>query len=161
LGFLNNPYVPGGVCDDVAKVKVQAIDPGAVYLSERYSQVLRAQVISIVKQAPILFIFTEAAKLGVALIVIVFFSNAGLLAALFYPKAWGVELAFWAAMAASILPILLDAPAPQYLVGLCSLATLYGVFSIHHALQSRCDGRSGTAEQLRHLESEEEKLSRV
>lgn len=161
LGFLNNPYVPGGVCDDVGKVKVKAINPQAAYLSQSYDQVLRREVMRVAEQSPTLVLFTLAAKLGLMLVVIGTFSNAGLLAAVFRPKPWGLDLAFWAAIAISIPPLLLFAPEPQYLVGLCSWAALYGVFSIEHALQPRAGTTTMTAEQAADFESVEAKLSFV
>jgi hypothetical protein len=135
MGFLSNPYVPGGVCDEVGKQKVRAVAPEVVYLSEQYDRVLRSEVLSVVSTHPLLTLLTLAAKLGIVLVVVAIFANVGLLAAFLRPKPWGTEVAFWAALGASAVPVLLVAPATQYLVGVVSLAGLYGIFSIDHAIQ--------------------------
>jgi hypothetical protein len=148
MGFLSNPYVPGGVCDAAGKQKVRAIAPEAAYLSEQYDQVLRAEVLSVVRAHPLFAVITLAAKLGVVLVVVAIFANAGLLAAFRHPKPWGTETAFWAALGASAAPVVLVAPAMQYLVGTVSLAALYGVFSIDHALQPiRSSVRTSTGQE--------------
>jgi hypothetical protein len=135
LGFISNPYAPGGVCDDVGKLKVQSIAPDASYLSRRYDDVLRREVFEIAKEVPLLVLFTVAAKLGIVMIVIVLSANLGLLAVFVRPKAISVEISFWVAVSLSVLPVLLLAPASQYLLGIVTFSALYGVFSIDHALQ--------------------------
>jgi len=137
LGFLSNPYVPGGVKDEVAKNKVQAVAPGAPYLSLEYDRVLRHEVMSIAIRHPNLFFFTICAKLGVVAGVILVFANFGLLAALWYPKPWQLDFAFWIALAISAAPVVLFAPVPLYLLGVISLAVVYGVVSLDQAFTSR------------------------
>jgi hypothetical protein len=136
LAFLSNPYVPGEVSDETAKNKVRSVAPDAAYLSPEYDHVLLREVTSIVRHHPVLALFTFFAKLGVVAGVIAIFANLGLVSAWLYPKPWPVEVAFWLALALAAAPEVLYFPLPQYLLGLMSLATVYGVISLDHALAS-------------------------
>jgi hypothetical protein len=141
LGFLSNPYVPGGVCDEVAKDKVRAMAGSVDYMSSEYNRILRHEVISIARQHPALVAFTIFAKLGVVAGLIAIFANIGLVAALRYPKSWKLELAFWTAFAICAAPLVLMAPLPMYCLGLISLAVMYGIVSFDHCLTTRKLGR--------------------
>jgi hypothetical protein len=128
-------FIPGQDNDDVAKHKVQSVAPGTVYLSGRYDQILRNEFLNVLNTHPLFVFFTIAAKLGIELMVVVIFANVGLCAALFGPKAWPLEIAFWMALFASALPALIVAPATQYIVGLVSMSALYGIFSLDQVLE--------------------------
>ena len=136
LAFVSNPYVPGEVSDETAKNKVRSLAPDAPYLSREYDHVLLREIASIARQHPVLVFFTILAKLGVLAGVIVLFANLGLVGAWIYPKPWPVESAFWLALALASAPEVLYFPLPQYLLGVMSLATVYGVISLDHALAS-------------------------
>jgi hypothetical protein len=69
--------------------------------------------------------------------VILVFANFGLLAALWYPKPWQLDFAFWMAFAVSAAPVVLFAPVPLYRLGVISLAVVYGVVSLDQAFTSR------------------------
>ena len=137
LGFLSNPYVPGGVCDEVAKEKVQSISPGAAYMSSDYDRILRREVISIAKQHPTIVAFTILAKLGIIVGLIILFANVGLLFAFRYRLRWDIELAFWTAFAISSAPLIWMAPLPMYCLGVISLAVVYGIVSLDHGIAVR------------------------
>lgn len=144
LGFLANRYVPGGVCDETSIAEARALAPKASYLSDEYDQALRHQVVAIALQSPLLVLFTIAAKLGIVLVTIAIFANIGLAATISHPKPLSIELAFWSALAASALPVLLVAPLPHYLLGVFTISALYGIFSIDHAVLI---SRGGVGEQ--------------
>ncbi len=137
LGFLSNPYVPGGVCDEIAKDKVQAIAPGTAYMSSEYDRILRHEVISIARQHPAIVGFTILAKLGIVLGLIILFANAGFLVKFWHHLPWRIELSFWAAFALSAAPLILLAPLPMYCLGVISLAVVYGVISLDDFLAAR------------------------
>ena len=137
LGFLSNPYVPGGICDEVGKARVQAIDPNAAYLSAAYDRVLRRETLTTVRQHPTIVLFTLFAKLGIIASLFIIFANIGLVAAFVYRKPAPVDLAFWVALAICIGPLLIMAPLPLYSVGLISWAAIYGIASLDHALHVR------------------------
>jgi hypothetical protein len=142
LGFLSNPYVPGGICDEVAKEKVQSIAPGAGYMSSDYNRILLREVVSIARQHPTLVAFTILAKLGIIIGLIVLFANIGLVAAFWYRLPWEIHAAFWTGFAISSAPLVLLAPLPMYCLGLISLAAIYGVIGLDYALASRKRSRS-------------------
>jgi hypothetical protein len=137
MGFLSNPYVPGGICDDAAKAKVQAIRPGTDYLSPEYDRVLRQETIAVALAHPALSLFTVFAKAGIIACLIAIFANAGLLAAIRYPKSRSIEIPFWSALAISSGPLIIAAPIPLYSIGVMSLSVIYGVVSLDWAIESR------------------------
>jgi len=129
LGFISNPYVPGGVCDDIGKLRVRAIAPEAVYLSDQYDAVLRNEVIATVTAHPPLVFFTLAAKLGILIVIIAAFGGLAIVAAIYRPIDKRILATFVPALGVSALPILLVAPSPHYLMSIFTLAALYGTFS--------------------------------
>lgn len=135
FGFLNNPY---GIQyqDEVAIEKVRSISPGVGYLSQEYEEILKTEVMSLIKNHPLFVVSTLFAKIGVISMYLLIFSNIGLLAAVFYPKHWSMELAFWSGMGFSSLFGILSVPSIEYLLGFISLATLYGIVSINQAIES-------------------------
>ncbi len=137
LGFLSNPYVPGGICDEIAKDKVEATTPGTHYCSVEYNAILRHDVLSVIKEHPSIALFNIFAKLGIVMGMIVAFANVGLVAAFLYPKPRALELALWAAMAASAGPLIIMAPLPMYSLGVITMSVLYGIVSLDHALAMR------------------------
>jgi hypothetical protein len=137
LGFLSNPYVPGGICDEVGKARVHEIDPNAIYLSAAYDRVLQRETLATVWHHPIIAVFTLFAKVGIVACLFAAFANIGLLAAFFHRKSAQVELAFWAALTICAGPLLVMAPLPLYSVGLISWATIYGIVSLDYAMDSR------------------------
>jgi hypothetical protein len=48
-----------------------------------------------------------------------------------------LELALWAAMAASAGPLIIMAPLPMYSLGVITMSVLYGIISFDHALAMR------------------------
>jgi len=143
LGFVSNPYVPGGVCDEGGKAKVWAIAPDAPYLSRKYNDVLRREVIMIASEHLSLVFFTIAAKLGIVVAIVAIFGSVGLVTALLQPVDKRIGLIFLPALLASGLPILLVAPSPQYLMGLITLAAIYDVFCFDEAFQSALTRATG------------------
>jgi hypothetical protein len=135
LGFVSNPYVPGGVCDDIGKLRVRAISPAAVYLSDQYDDILRDEVMSIVIQHPLLLFFNLSAKVGILMVIITAFGGLAIVAAFYHPVEKSIVATFWPALGVSALPILLVAPSSHYLIGVFTLAAMYGVFSFDKAFQ--------------------------
>jgi len=138
FGFLGNEMVPA-YSDEVAANKVAALSPGAHYLSVEYEEVLKNEVFSLIRHHFSFVVLTLAAKMGVICFALLLSANVGLLAAALYPKSWSIEVAFWAAIAFSSLFGLLVIPHPRYLLGFMAFATLYGVVSVDHALETRAN----------------------
>jgi MFS family permease len=137
LGFLSNPYVPGGVCDEVAKDKVEALSPGTHYCSLEYDRLLQHEVFSITQEHSHLVLFNIFAKLGIIAGMIILFANVGLVAAFLYPKPWLLELAFWSGLILSAAPLVVLAPLPMYSLGVITLAVVYGLISLDYAIAKR------------------------
>ncbi|MBI4532289.1 MAG: hypothetical protein HY709_12300, partial [Candidatus Latescibacteria bacterium] len=135
LGFLNNTY---GIqyLDEVAIEKVRSISPDVVYLSQEYETTLRNEVLRLMKDAPLFVLTNVFAKIGVISFYLLVFANVGLLTAVLHPKTWSLELAFWIGMAFNALFGILIIPNPPYLLGFIAFATLYGIVSINHTIES-------------------------
>jgi hypothetical protein len=134
FGFLSNPYVPA-YRDEVAIARVNAVAPGTPYVSREYERVLRSEVFRLVRDRPALVVGTLFAKLGVVLLHLVIFANAGLIAALRRRNPPPVEAAFWVALGFSALQGLLVMPWPGYLSGFIAFAALYGVVTLNGLLE--------------------------
>ena len=135
LGFISNPYVTGGVCDDVAKANVHTLAPDVPYLSRRYDEILRREVIAIASEHLSVVFFNVTAKLGVVVIIIAIFGSIGLTAAFVRPlddKVWIIVLP---ALVVCVAPVILFVPSPPYLVGVITLSALASVFCLDEALQ--------------------------
>lgn len=133
LGYVPNPY---GIryADEVAMERVQEVAPGTPYLSDEYSRVIRGEVLRLVRDDPAFVAAGLLRKTGKVLLWLAVFMNVGVIAALARRKHWTVDLSFGAAIAFAALPGVLVVPALPYLLGALTLATLYAVVSIDHAL---------------------------
>jgi hypothetical protein len=130
FGYLKNPY---GIeySDTISHQKALSIDPNVVYCSEEYEQILKKQCFLLAKSAPLFVIQTILIK-GLALLIrFILFANFGLLAALFYVKPSMREVfPFAAAALFYALPGVLTMPIGAYVVGLASIATIFGIYMI-------------------------------
>ena len=139
FSFLNfkNPdpeYLQWG--DNYAAEKVQSINPEIINNSPEYEEILKQEILKLIKKYPIFVLATIFAKIGILFLYLLIFCNFGLLAAFFYPKPWQEELAFWLALGFSSLFPLLVIPVSEYSLGFISFATLYGIVSINYALRT-------------------------
>ena len=135
LGFVSNPYVAGGYCDQVAVDKVRSVSPNAVFLSPEYDRILAEQVRQLVRYHATLVLVNLAAKAGILQMLALLAANFGLLAALCERKRWSLDLAFCIAIAFGALPGLLVVPIPKYLLGFIAMLILYGLISLDYATQ--------------------------
>jgi hypothetical protein len=126
LGFLRNDYVQGS-CDDFNKEIVRSIAPAAAYLSPEYDRILRQETLSIVRHHPMLAILTVAAKFGIVVAVGLVFANVGLLFIRRRPRP--LQVALWAALVFSAVPVLIVVPLKLYLVGVISYSTMFGIIA--------------------------------
>jgi len=142
LGFsyLTNPYVPKYL-DEIAVQKVCSVSQSAAFVSPEYEDILKGEVYSLTRQHPGFIFRTIIAKTIVVVLFLAVYANFGLLAAVFYPKNWPVEVAFWSGLALSSLYGILVMPLFVYLLGFITLAIIYGITSIGHAVESGVLGR--------------------
>ncbi len=93
LGFVSNPYVAGGYCDQVAVEKVRSISPHAVFLSPEYDRDPgRSKCVSWSAGTPRSLLVNLAAKAGILQLLALLAGNFGLLAALCERKRWSLDL---------------------------------------------------------------------
>jgi len=133
LGFLTNDK---GIRwdDSVAIEKARAIDPEAIYPSQRYEQVIKNEVITVFKKDPRFVVHTFFAKIGLLLYYLLLAANFGLVAAYLRPKPWFVELGFWTAVAFNALFGLLTVPCRPYVLGFIACCVVYAVVSINYVI---------------------------
>lgn len=133
FGYLDNVY---GIKyqDEIAIAKVNSVSPGTLFLSEEYEEILKNEVIKLIKTDFPFVINTIGRKVLKVLFFLVVFSNFGLFAAIKTPKGWVVETGFWLALAFSSLFGILVFPSVSYLLGFIAIATLYGMVSISYYL---------------------------
>ncbi|OQA36384.1 MAG: hypothetical protein BWY54_00067 [Candidatus Dependentiae bacterium ADurb.Bin331] len=120
--------------DSCAAKKVQSIDNSIAYCSAEYDAILKNEVINLFKYHFLFVLLTLFAKLGVLFYFLLKFANVGLIAALFYPKSWVIELGFFFALAFNSLFVFIAMPIHEYALGFIAAAALYGIVSINHAL---------------------------
>ena len=124
-------------CDNYAAQKVQSINPEIINNSPEYEEILKQEILKLIKEYPVFILATIFAKIGILFLYLLIFCNLGLIAAFFYPKPWQKELAFWTALSFSSLFPLLVIPVSEYSLGFISFATLYGIVSINYALRHK------------------------
>jgi hypothetical protein len=137
LGFIDNPYVEK-YQDEVAAAKVKEVNPKAGYLSEEYSHILKQEILKIILKHPRVVIYNLAVKAGIIIFIFLIpLINISPIAAFFWKKPPGIEIAFWASLSFSMLFGLLVVPEPQYLLGFIAFAGLYFIASIAYGLEGR------------------------
>ncbi len=135
LGFVSNPYVPGGYCDQVGVDKVHSLSPNTAFLSPEYDRILAQQVYQLAKSHPSVLMINLAAKLGILQLLALLAGNVGLLAAIWYRKPLSLDVASWMTVGFGALPGLLAVPTPSYVLGAITVLVLYGLVSADHALE--------------------------
>jgi len=132
LSFKNPDNIRWG--DPYALQKAQSIKPGVQYNTLEYEEILKKEIIKLIKHYPAFVIMTIFAKIGILLLYLFVFANFGLIAAFFYPKLWEIESAFWGALVFNSIFSLLVIPTTEYSLGFIAFATLYGIVSINYYL---------------------------
>lgn len=138
LGYVPNEVVPQYL-DEVAVAAVERLEPGAEYLSTTYERTLRDEVFRIVREEPRLVARVVLAKSGSVLVQLILALNLGAIALAL--KRGRPPVLVLAAFAAAILMGtmngLLVVPAPQYLVGMHSMAAVLAALAIALLLDPR------------------------
>jgi len=134
FGYLNNPL---GIeyKDESALDRVRSISPSTVYLSTEYVQILKNEVLSLIRHQKSFVIYTVFAKIGVMLFFFIYSANMGLIAAYYYPKKWALESAFLIAILFSTAPGILVMPNRKYILGCMALSLFYGLVSLNEAVE--------------------------
>ncbi len=134
LGYLPNSY---GIQynDSVAAQKVTSVDPKIVYCSSEYDEVLKQATLEIVRKDPFFILKTVVMKTLALLFYLVSFSNFGLLCFFYVRPSWRETLPMITAGCFYALPGILIMPFPAYVLGMISLAAIFGIFMIGLTLE--------------------------
>jgi hypothetical protein len=134
LGFLPNPY---GIqySDKVAADKVASVDPKIGYCTPEYDAVLKQATLQIVKNDPGFILRTILAKALQLAWDLLIFANLGLLCFFYVRPGWREVLPVAAAGSFYALPGILVMPTQPYVLGMISMATVFGITQIGLALE--------------------------
>jgi hypothetical protein len=129
LGYLENDY---GILrkDESAMEKVKSINPKVTYLSKECNRSVKNEYFSIMKSDPWFVLKSYIVKLLVSCWLALKYANIGLLFYFYVRPSWREVLPFCVAALFGILPGIVTAPFDKYLLGMISLATLFGVYMI-------------------------------
>jgi hypothetical protein len=131
FGYLNNQH--GIRYDDYCAIeRVSAEAPDAVYLASEYQNILRSEVLGLVKRDREFVVTTIAAKTGVLTAWFARFATFGLLTVWLLPISLRLNCAFLGAGLFAALPGILVMPYPHYVSGLLAVATIYGTVTLNH-----------------------------
>ena len=97
--------------------KVLSVNPDVIKYGVKYEQILRDEYFKFVKTYPLFFIQTLFAKFGVCLMYLLFFTNIGLLLAVYYPQGYLYNFLFASGIGFNMLFGLLATPEYQYFLG--------------------------------------------
>ena len=101
-----------------------------VYPSPEYEYRVKQEVKKLIIHAPHYCLMALFSKFGVLLYFVLLFGNFGLLVAYFYRKPWYIEAAFFGALCANAIPGFIAVPVTMHMVGVISVAALYGGYSL-------------------------------
>ena len=134
FGFLNNPM---GIIykDTFAEDKVHSISPNTVIRSPEYIQILKYEVLYLLRYKRDFVIYTVFAKIGIMLFFFLKAANVGLIAAYFYPKKRSLDFAFVSALLFSSLFGILVMPLMNYVLGFIAFSLFYGLVSVNEAIE--------------------------
>jgi hypothetical protein len=139
FAFLTNPYV-SAYQDEVAIARVREVNPETAYLSREYQNILRQDVLDLVREHPGFVLRTLSAKAGALLFWVLLFGNIGLLVALGRADWCRLDAAFAVAALAAAAPGVLVMPLPHYVSSLLAVATVYGVVRWNGLAQAAAPG---------------------
>ncbi len=136
LSFANKDNIEWS--DRCGEAKVLSIDPEVtIDKTDRYEAILKQEVLKIVQEQPLFFLFTVWAKIGILLLYFILFAHFGIIAALMYPNPWYINVAFFVALLMSALFPLLTIPVYAYSLGFIAFSALFAVVSINNALSKK------------------------
>lgn len=134
FGFLNNPM--GIVYQDaVAENKVRSISPDTVKRSPEYAQILKNEVLFLIRYKTNFVLYTVFSKIGIMLFFLLKSAHVGLIAAYFYPKRRSLDFAFVSALLFSSLFGILVMPLVHYVLGFIAFSLFYGLVSMNEAIE--------------------------
>lgn len=140
LGFgLLKWYNPDEISfdDNFGFKKALEIESDVQIYSSHYENILKNEVINLIKYHWHFVIFTLFAKIGILLFYLLKYANIGFIAAFIYRKPWFLELPFWIGTSFyALFPIIGMPTYIEYVLGFITFVTLYAVVSINYALDA-------------------------
>jgi len=142
LGYLWNSFGYGDwlshePSDVYSEMKALAVNPNVVDSSIEYEAILRYETFQFIKQHPLFFIHTIFGKFGVVLLYIILFANIGLVMTIYYSRGIAFNFLFLIGISLSMIYPIIGLPTYTYMIGVFTFATLFNIYVIDHAIQSR------------------------
>ncbi len=129
LGYVNNQH--GINYDDSSgDEKAKSIDPKVRFQSQEYQEILKNQVLILIKTDPLLIVRNLLAKSFRLLINFVLFFNLGLIFLFRVKLPWNLTLPFVVLIVWSALPGLLVVPSRSYILGFTASVDIFGLYLI-------------------------------
>jgi len=134
LGYLDNKY---GLeySDSNGMNAVKAVDPKVAYCSDKYYQILENQFFLIVKTDPWFVLKTVLVKIIVLCLKILLSANFGVLFYFYVKSPIKTIIPFIAAAGFYSLQGILVVPYDYYVLGMISIATMFGIYMIGLGLE--------------------------
>lgn len=138
FGFLNNNY---GIQynDDFAYSLAKRIKPDIVLHSEEYENLIKAEVIKLVKNDPWFIIKTMAAKFGVVLFYLLLFSNIGIYYIIKSLKNYKFSIPITLALIFNLSFPILVMPFPGYMIGSVAIIMIFSILSLGYNIIEKDD----------------------
>lgn len=129
FGYLQNKY---GITyiDTASYEKASSIKPDVIYCSAEYEDILKNACFELIKKDPLFVFKTFISKIFKIVLNFLIFTNFGIFALFFVRPSYRTVLPFGFAMAFYSLPGIVVIPIAAYLLGLASLATLFGIYML-------------------------------
>lgn len=134
LGHLKNKH---GIeySDSCALYAAEAVDKNVAYCSKEYDQILKRQFFKVVENDPFFIVKTILSKIYNLLQKILLFANLGLLFCFYVKPGMRFVLPFIAAALFYSIPGILALPADNYVLGLITIAAIFGIYMTGFGLE--------------------------
>ena len=134
LGYIKNKY--GIEYDDLnAYKKTLSINPNVKYCSREYEQILKDQVLLILKKDPFFVLKSLASKLIPVMLITLAFFNFGLFFYFYVKPPFKMMFPFIVAGLFYSLFGILTIPSPRFLLGMISIWVILGIYLIGLGLE--------------------------
>ena len=129
LGYLNNPYKIE-YSDNCGFMRAKLFQPNIVYYSNEYENLMKNEVINLLKMDPWFITKTIISKLGVVIFYLLIFSNIGIIYIFKSFKNLTFNIPILICLMFNLIFPLLTMPFPSYLMGAVCTVMILSVISM-------------------------------
>ena len=129
LGFLNNTYKIE-YNDNCGFIKAESIQPNIVYYSTEYENLMKKEVINLLKTDPWFIIKNILSKFGVVVFYLLIFSNIGIIYIFKALRNLTFNIPIWICLIFNLSFPLITMPFPSYLIGAVCTVVISSIISM-------------------------------